>query len=537
MPPIRIPRRTLLDGGAVLAVAAGARALYLWQSSRGPFFGEPLVDALTYHDLARAFAERGVFDEHILWQAPLYPMLLAGLYRLVGVSVAAGRIAGAILGVATCALAWRLGRRVLGERGGLAVGLVTALNGVLVFFETELLSTGLETFLLVALVSLLLEARERPRIAAAVALGVVAGAGLLARPVLLAPALAGLAWLVWGRRRRSAIAAIAGAAAVLVPFAAICHGQTGHAGLWPPSGGVNLYLGNNPGFPGTLTIRPGLAWEELIARPVRASGVNDPWVSAKWFEDRVRAFVLETPGRWLAGLGEKTLHLVSARELPRNVDLYLARPWSSLLASLVWRQGPFGFPAGVLVPLALVGLVAARRRLPAMLGLAIAAWAAALVVVFAAARYRAPLWPLLSIAAVAGVQELLRARGRRLAALCGGLAVGLAIAVAPGPFAPETVDLTGELWHGVGFNQLRRDEYPAAEESFRRAIEARADYPEAWNRLGVALARQGRYAESIPCFERALALAPTYPDPSGNLELARKLAAEEAAGVRRSPRP
>jgi len=525
---IRSSRRTLLAGAAVLAVAAAARALYLAQSARGPLFAEPVVDALTYHDLARQLAESGVYDEHFLWQAPLYPLLLAGLYRLVGVSVALARIAGALLGVATCFLTWRLGRRLLGERGGLAAGLLVALNGVLVFFETELLSTGLETLLLVSLVSLVHSLRERPRTAVALVAGVVAAAALLARPVLLLPALAAIAWLGWQRSWRPVLLVLAGAAAVLGPFAAVTREHTGHLGLWPPSGGVNLYLGNHPDFPATLTIRPGLPWEDLVAEPVRATGVNDPWVSDRWFRARVRAYVTGSPGRWLAGLGEKTLHLASSRELPRNVDPYLAREWSPLLAGLLWRAGPFGFPAGMLVPLAIVGLVSARRRLPALLALVPGSYALALIAVFVAARYRAPLWPLLAIAAVAGAQELGRARGRRLALAAGGLVVALVVSVVPGPFAPETVDLRAEQWHGVGFNQLRRGELAAAEASFRRALAAREDYPEAWNRLGVALARQERYAESVPCFERAIALAPAYPDPPGNLALARRLAAQAA---------
>ena len=51
------------------------------------------------------------------------------------------------------------------------------------------------------------------------------------------------------------------------------------------------------------------------------------------------------------------------------------------------------------------------------------------------------------------------------------------------------MDLEAELWHGLGFNQLRRGELAPAAANFRRALAVRDDYPEAWNRLGVALAR------------------------------------------------
>ena len=91
-------------------------------------------------------------------------------------------------------------------------------------------------------------------------------------------------------------------------------------------------------------------------------------------------------------------------------------------------------------------------------------YAAGLVLVFTASRYRAPLWPLLTIAAVAAVMALAtepRAR-RRLAGL-GAVVALVLVAVVPGPFAQESVDLEAELWHGLGFNQLRRGELaPAA---------------------------------------------------------------------------
>ena len=173
MPRMKTSTRDLL---LIATVAVLTRAVYLWQSSRGPFFAEPLVDARTYHDLASALAGGGPFDAHLLWQAPLYPLALAGLYALVGVSVAAARIAGAAVGVVTVLVTWRLGRRLLGPRGGLAVGLVTAVHGVLVFFEAELLATGLATLGAVTLVLLLLDLADRPRPAVALLLGAV-GAG------------------------------------------------------------------------------------------------------------------------------------------------------------------------------------------------------------------------------------------------------------------------------------------------------------------------------------------------------------------------
>ena len=506
----------------VAAVALLVRGLYLWQTADSPFFGEPLVDALTYHDLARILATEGIYNDHFLWQAPLYPLALSGLYSVVGVSVAAARLAGALIGVATALMTWRLGCRVLGARGGLAAGLLVAVHGVLVFFETELLATGLTIFWTVTLAWLFVDLAEKPRPKIALTMGLVAALAILTRPVLIPPVVACLVWILWRHRPwREAAFVTCGLLIVLIPFATVNQQHTGHAGIVPPSGAINLYLGNNPDFPATLAIRPGLPWEQLVALPVADTGINDPWVSAAWFRTRVSRYVQQDPGAWLAGLGRKTLHLLSSRELPRNVDIYLQRSWSSVLSVLVWRLGPFGFPAGLLLPLGVLGFIAARRRLPIILPIFVSAYALGLVLVFTAARYRAPLWPLLAVAAVAGVVEVVR--NRRWLVVKAAL---LLLATLPGPFVQERVDLTPELWHGLGFNQLQRNEVVPAAANFRRALQARDDYPEAWNRLGVALARQDSFAASIPCFERALLLAPDYPDPPGNLELARTRAAQ-----------
>jgi tetratricopeptide (TPR) repeat protein len=518
----------------VATVALLARGLHVWLGSRGPFMSEPLIDSLTYHDLARDLAAGGPITDRLLWQAPFYPLVLSLLYALTGPSVLAARLMGVVVGTVTALVSWRLGWRVLGPGGGLIVGLVAALHGVLVAFDTEMLATGWATLWLVGGAWLLVELNRGGRAGLlGAAFGLIVALALITRTVVAPALLVGFGWTLWRvawPRRRRLVAlggAVVAAVVVLGPFAAVMHQHAGHLGLWPPSGAINVHIGNNADIDATLSIRPGLAWERLIAEPVRETGIDDPWVSAGWFAERTRDFAAHDPARFLANLGRKTLHLLSTRELPRNIDIMVHREWSPVLSVLLWRVGPWGFPTGLLLPLAMVGLLLAWRRLPGALVLVALAYAVSLVLVFTSARYRAPLWPLASVVAVAGAMELARCwrwgAWRRLGA-CVVVAAALLLGTIPGPFAQEQLDLRPEMWHGVGFNQLQRGELPAAEASFRRALGLRDDYPEAWNRLGVALARQDRDEESIACFARALELAPDYPDPPPNLELARQRA-------------
>lgn len=515
---------------AALMVAAAAllvRGLHLLLFARGPFFAEPVVDSLTYHQLAVDLSGGGPLTDRLLWQAPFYPLVLSGLYAVAGPSVTAARILGAVVGTVTCLAAWRLGRRVLGPGGGLVAGLITALHGVLVAFDTELLATGWATLWFTLGAWLLVRLHDQPTRRDGLLLGAVLALALVTRTVLAVPLAVGAVWVL--RRRLVMLAPVAAATVVLLaPYAVVMHHHTGHAGLWPPSGAINLHLGNSADLDRTLAIRPGLPWEELVATPVRRTGVNDPWHSARWFRQRTAQFVGEQPGRAVANLGAKTLHLLSSRELPRNVDLDVLRPWSPVMQTLAFKLGPLGLPTGLLIPLVGMAVVLARRRVPAVVWLLLGIYALELVLVFTSARYRAPMWPLATVVAVAGWQAWPEAARRpRLIAATVAAAL-LLIGTLPGPHAQERLDLTAEMWHGVGYNQLHRSELTAAEQSFRTALDARADYPEAWNRLGVALARRGRYAESIPCFERALELAPGYGDPGPNLRLARQYLAQQA---------
>lgn len=512
--------------------AALVRLVYLWQASGGPAFAEPMVDAQTYHDLAAGLARDGIYDARMLWQAPLYPVFLAGIYKVFGVSVVAAKVVQAILGVGTALLTWHAGRRAGGPAVGLVAGLLVAFAGVLVFFEAELLGTGLAAFWAVLLLERLLAPPTR---AQAVTVGVVGALAVLTRPDLAPCAVAGVAWLAWRASPpprsaiRTVLLALAGAFVVLWPAAAFNQVRTGHAGLLPPSGGINLYVGNHPDFDHTIAIRPGLPWEELIALPQRETRVNDPWVSQRWFRREVARFLRDDPFAFTARLGAKALHALSSRELTRNVDVYLFREWSSLLAALVWKVGPFGFPFGALLPLAVAGCVLAGRRLPAVVWLLPTVHLAGLALVFVAARYRVAGTPWLAVAAawalVEGARELRRRNWRLVAPAAGAALVALLLATLPGPFAQEAIDTEPEMWHSIGINRMHRDnDLPGAEAAFREAVTLRPEFPEAQNRLGVAVARQGRFAESIPHFEAAIAGWPAYDEARRNLQNARELA-------------
>jgi 4-amino-4-deoxy-L-arabinose transferase-like glycosyltransferase len=524
----------------LMVLAAAVRFAYLLESSGNPTFLQPIVDSRTYHTLAADLVGKGVFTEVFLWQPVFYPLFLAGIYSLVGPSIVVAKIVQALLGCLTCLLTYVLGRRLFGRTVGLVAACIIALYGPLIFFELELLATGWATLWSVVLLLLLIGVSKRPTWGACLALGLAGALSVLTRTTFVPFLLAGFVWLLWRLREsprrwpwvmaRGAVV-LAGALAVITPVAIFNLSRTGHAGILPPSGGINLYIGNNPDFHRTVTLRPGWEWRKLRSRPQEHGWGADMWSGQGFFLREVGRYARRQPGSFAGGLGEKNLQLLGSREIPRSVDVYVFRKWSGLLRVLVWKWNGFGFPFGVLLPLAFMGLALSWRHVPIPMKLLLLIYGGSVVLVFVAARYRLVLMPCLAVLAAQGIIALRESiRGgewRRLGAALGGALILFLLATLPGPFAQEKNDFEAEIHHGVGYNHYLAGGWEEAEHNLRLALSRKSDLMEAHHYLGLVHARRGRYAEAAQEFEEALRLDPTFSEARRNLELAKRLAGGE----------
>lgn len=167
-------------------------------------------DAVDYDRLARLLAHGRGFGPALLspsggptaFRAPLYPMFLAPIYRLTGNSIAAARIAEAILGTVTVGLIGWLGNRLFGPRVGVIAAWLAALYPPLVLSSVSLLTESVFVPLELAAIATALVAQEQasPWNRWTLATGVGAGLAILARPngaVIVIP----LAILASRRRR------------------------------------------------------------------------------------------------------------------------------------------------------------------------------------------------------------------------------------------------------------------------------------------------------------------------------------------------
>jgi tetratricopeptide (TPR) repeat protein len=512
----------MLLGAGLFLLALCVRGVYLYESSDNPTFSAPIVDSMTYDLMARKAVEGAGITDEFFWQPSFYPLFLSAVYWFSNGSILCVKVLQVILGSLMCVLVYRLGKELFGGPTGLLAGVITAVYMPLVFFEGELMAVGWAAFWSVAGVLALVKAAEQPTARRCLFWGLCGTLSVVTRPVFVPFFAAGCVWLIvtWIRNRASPkqlaagmVTVAGGFLIVAAPFGYLSYQVMGKASILPHSGGINLYVGNNPNYKETITIRPGLKWRKLTELPDR-QGITDPFERQRFFKDKTVEYVISKPASFLKGLGYKTAQFLSSREMPRNVDIYLFRKWSALLRAGVWRAGGYGFPFGVLFPLAVVGLVYQRRKLPAAVWLIVILYPASVILVFVTARYRMPMIGLVAILAAAGcvtLRELLRARqwSRLTAALVLVLGAGLAGSLV-GPFYAEQLDYEPELYYGLGDSLDKRGQTAAGIEAYSKAISLRSDYVEAHHNVALLLTKQKRPDEAVAHLSAAIKLEPNH---------------------------
>jgi len=215
-------QRWLISLPLVVIVALVARGGFAWHEGRQlsqaaratvPFFQET-------GNIARSLALGKGFSDLFrqgtgptAWLAPVYPLILAGIFRIFGISTAASFTAAVALNIlfstATCVPIFRAGRKIGGVRVGSTAAWLWAVfpNGIMIPFEW-IWDTCLLTLLAALILSSTLGVAERERARDWCLYGLLWGLALMTNPALapLLPFLLG--WAAWrpGRSRRRALA-------------------------------------------------------------------------------------------------------------------------------------------------------------------------------------------------------------------------------------------------------------------------------------------------------------------------------------------
>ncbi|HSN29663.1 MAG TPA: glycosyltransferase family 39 protein [Kofleriaceae bacterium] len=497
-------RRERIALWTVLGLALALRVAFVLGQRGEVFFDTPQLDEAHYVDEARRLiaGTPGEQDHLPYWQPPGIVYVLTAVFRVAGTGLLAPRLLSALVSAASCLVLFAIARRLFSVRIALAAAAVLAVHGMVIFQAYELLPATFAMFFGLLAVHLLLVAQERESPALAAGAGGALGASALFAATILPFAAVGVVAL---RKRRLAVLAFVGG--VVLPIAPVTIRNDVRAGepvLISSNGGLNFYLGNNADYRATFSLRPGRRWEELVDEPHQKAGAVDATGAAStYFMRKGLAFYRDEPLAAAGLLARKLYLFFHGAEIARDSDVYAVRDSSLLLRVLVWPP-PLDFPDGILIPLALLGIVALwphRRRLAVPLAY-LGVQAVFIPIFFVSARHRVPALPFFVLFAVAGAPELWK---RRLPA---GIALAGLLVVLNIPTWETRFSLAGEHELFRGKALLDRGDRLGAAQAMKRATELAPDDTRCWFELGNADDALGRPLEAAAAWERAAQLDP-----------------------------
>lgn len=497
-------------GACVLAAlpALAAGLVNLAMLSRSPLFLHPVVDAAWHHAWACSIASGDITAYAPYFRAPLYPLLLGGLYAVTGPSVTAGAVLSTLLHAVSAALLFRIASGWMPLGAAAATAACWGIWGTAVAYSATLLIEPLYVVLVLASFLLLDEDRLRSGM-------LFLGLAAIARPGALAVTPALLLAAKPGRLAK-------GIPVLLAPVAAVwaVNAMTGDPGTVISSqGGINLYIGNGPEADGFTAFAPaapppqaeeGLPYRdnvEAASIALAPPGMKPSEVSS-WWVSRTLEAAARNPARALALLARKAAILCATQEVPCNYDGYYLGKYSPLLSVLLLPQGVPMLILWALLP----GAIAAgrlRRR-----EIFLASWlllmACGVVAFFVTARFRLPLVPFALL--LLGARAF-RFGWRSLALAPVGIAAGMAFSL-PWRGVVERSGVNMPFHDALAHYEQGRTE--EARILFLEAIERASSRPdsislnraEAMLDLALLEAREGRTGQALLWLE---ALESEYP--------------------------
>jgi len=474
-PGARISRGWIV-AGAVFLIGLIVRLAVYGQMRAWPLLQrtDVLADTRYYDMMARQVAAGDWIGNHPYFLSPAYYYALGLAYAIFGPGGATILGLQVVLGALSCALAYAIGRKVLGETAGRVAGLLLALYAYFAYHNLVLLPDSFILFLNLLALWVLVDLEERLSWKRALLAGVLIGVAAAGRAnaVLLVPAAAVVVLLTKRfaqRERLIACAALAGGCLlVIAPMTLRNYVVSKEFVPLTTTSGRNLWKGNGPGATGAHRFLEEDDWGQGLQ--VYLSGNADPRTAVEdsrrlsaqaW--SHMAAHPVATAGLWLKKLGL----FFHSHEFGIRDQFYFSQQYSSLLRIL-----PVAF--GWIAPLGLVGLVTAlRRRRGGMLAAALITQIASFTALFVLGRYRLVAAAILALFAawqlVQWADELRKRDFRRFALTAAAAVVLIALGHLPLPAYPRDEGFADQ-YLALGQHYISSRDCAPAIDAFQKAL-------------------------------------------------------------------
>jgi tetratricopeptide (TPR) repeat protein len=238
--------------------------------------------------------------------------------------------------------------------------------------------------------------------------------------------------------------------------------------------GPNVWIGNNPDnttgayeVPRSIPANP--CWEasgfrELAERETGARNMKPSAVS-RYFLGKALNFMVTSPGRFLGCTLRKFALFFDNYEVPDNHSFYFIRQHAPVLWALP-------LPFGVLLTLAVLGIMLTFSRRHLLLYLFISVYPATVILTYVFARYRMPVVGVLIVFAAAGVVGALdRIKIKKTGKLFWPAVVSLAVLAFSCIPAYPSKDKENDVllrWRNLGLTYLEQERLDEAVRAFER---------------------------------------------------------------------
>lgn len=397
--------RVLLPVLIIFLTALVIRIINLEIIRDNPFFNYPVMDEKYHDEWAQEIAEGNLFERAPFYRAPGYPLFLGSVYAIFGHNYHLARLIGVIIGAFSCVLIFLIGTELFSTRVGVLAGLLACFYSMFLYFDSMLLTVYLEIFFCLLGLLFLVKWVKHKTNGKLILAGVFWGLVSIIRPsfLIFIPVLVIYLFIItknipFGKRLKPALLFIVGLIPPILAIMIINITVGKDMTLLAWNGGINFYLGNNPGANGwsatsqeiDATWWGGYKDAILIAQNEMGKDLAFSQISNYWFTKGLQ-YICSKPLNW-AGLMLKKLYiLVNSYELSNNQSIKTFVKFSRLL------QIPI-LDYGLIIVIGLLGAaLSPKRKETTLVLLFLITYSIGVILFFVPARYRMPLVPFLLI--------------------------------------------------------------------------------------------------------------------------------------------
>ena len=499
------------------------RAVILASYGQDPSSSVLVLDAYRFQERAVEILEGRVLTGRPFEMVPLYPFILAVLYKFFGTGLLAVRLFQLACGIAAGLFLYLIGKRAFDRTTGGLAFLLYGLYGVFPYYEMQILATSLSVLCLLLFTFLFIVAMDKPAVWRWGAAGLAGGILVLIRPNFLPVMGCVCLYLLYfsnrtSRKKKAGFAikqaAVFAAVFLIILSASLCFNfvSSGEWILLTAHSGINFYIGNNPEADGTYVAVRGIGGapvdqtadaakiaEDRLGRMLTAGEVSAYWSGL------AMDFITSHPLSAFRLYVKKLVIFWNAYEVPSIANYNLSmRYLPRLCRGAVWF--------GLISPLSLLGMVILwRKRTPkqTFLYVLILSYIATLLLFYVNGRYRLPIVPFLILFTAAFLKWLyLQASDKRAITAAACLVTASILGVLVHLNLPRLHISRYEAGglEKLGLVFISEGAYQQAEAVLDEAIRLDPENFRSYLNRGLALFFQGREAEGEASFQKAVAL-------------------------------